>query len=414
MKFSCATLSHLPEFHVGHAQNSEAATGCTVVVSPEGATCSVDVRGGGPATRETDLLNPENMVEAVHAVVLSGGSAFGLEASTGVMQALAEKGIGFELCGLHVPIVVGACLFDLPYGKPEHPTAEMGAQACRKAIEDVLSDTRNQSAIQGTPIQESALNSKDASFTSADAETSKSDPEISKTPFTILSGAAEGNVGAGCGATVGKMLDPAQATKSGLGIYGIRCGSIVTVAIVAVNALGTVCLPDGTPLAGHRDADGNLMNPLDPVLLSMMPGSSTEAALPSHPADENSTCSESNPRSDSAASSGCTTPCTNTTIGVVLTNAKLTKAQCQKVSSITHDAYARTIKPVHTSADGDTIFTMASGKQDAPFDLVAIMATEAMQGAILRAVATAKAACGLPAAQDINPKLCTKIFSDFS
>lgn len=414
MKFSCATLSHLPEFHVGHAQNSEAATGCTVVVSPEGATCSVDVRGGGPATRETDLLNPENMVEAVHAVVLSGGSAFGLEASTGVMQALAEKGIGFELCGLHVPIVVGACLFDLPYGKPEHPTAEMGAQACRKATEDVLSDTRNQSAMQGTPIQESALNSKDASFTSADAETSKSDPEISKTPFTILSGAAEGNVGAGCGATVGKMLDPAQATKSGLGIYGIRCGSIVTVAIVAVNALGTVCLPDGTPLAGHRDADGNLMNPLDPVLLSMMPGSSTEAALPSHPADENSTCSESNPRSDSAASSGCTTPCTNTTIGVVLTNAKLTKAQCQKVSSITHDAYARTIKPVHTSADGDTIFTMASGKQDAPFDLVAIMATEAMQGAILRAVATAKAACGLPAAQDINPKLCTKIFSDFS
>lgn len=414
MKFSRATLSDLPEFHVGHAQNSEAATGCTVVVSPDGATCSVDVRGGGPATRETDLLKPENMVEAVHAVVLSGGSAFGLEASTGVMQALAEKGIGFELCGLHVPIVVGACLFDLPYGKPEHPTAEMGAQACRKAIEDVLSDTRNQSAMQGTPIQESALNSKDASFTSADAETSKSDPEISKTPFTILSGAAEGNVGAGCGATVGKMLDPAQATKSGLGIYGIRCGSIVTVAIVAVNALGTVCLPDGTPLAGHRDADGNLMNPLDPVLLSMMPGSSTEAALPSHPADENSTCSESNPRSDSAASSGCTTPCTNTTIGVVLTNAKLTKAQCQKVSSITHDAYARTIKPVHTSADGDTIFTLASGKQDAPFDLVAIMATEAMQGAILRAVATAKAACGLPAAQDINPKLCTKIFSDFS
>lgn len=414
MKFSRATLSDLPEFHVGHAQNSEAATGCTVVVSPDGATCSVDVRGGGPATRETDLLKPENMVEAVHAVVLSGGSAFGLDASTGVMQALAEKGIGFELCGLHVPIVVGACLFDLPYGKPEHPTAEMGAQACRKAIEDTLSDTRNQSAMQGTSIQESALNSKDASFTAADVETSKSDPETSKASFTILSGAAEGNVGAGCGATVGKMLDPAQATKSGLGIYGIRCDSIVAVAIVAVNALGTVCLPDGTPLAGHRDADGNLMNPLDPVLLSMMPGSSTETTSPSHPVDENSTYSESNPRSNSTASSGCTAPCTNTTIGVVLTNAKLTKAQCQKVSSITHDAYARTIKPVHTSADGDTIFTLASGKQDAPFDLVAIMATEAMQGAILRAVTTAKAACGLPAAQDINPELCTQIFSDFS
>ena len=128
MHFTKATLSDLPEFHVGHANNEEAATGCTVVVSLDGAACSVDVRGGGPATRETDLLKPENMVEAVHAVVLSGGSAFGLEASTGVMQELAKRNIGFELCGLHVPIVVGACLFDLPYGKPEHPTADMGAQ----------------------------------------------------------------------------------------------------------------------------------------------------------------------------------------------------------------------------------------------------------------------------------------------
>lgn len=386
MKFSRATLSDLPEFHVGHTQNSEAATGCTVVVSPDSATCSVDVRGGGPATRETDLLKPENMVEAVHAVVLSGGSAFGLEASTGVMQALAEKGIGFELCGLHVPIVVGACLFDLPYGKPEHPTAEMGAFACKAALCGTMESNSLDSLL---PIPEQAA-------------------------FTVLSGAAEGNVGAGCGATVGKMLDPTQATKSGLGMYGVRCGDIVAVAIVAVNALGTVCLPDGTPLAGHRDANGCIMDPLDPVLLSMAPHSSTEAASYSHPEEENSTYSESDAHSSTTTSSGCSTPCTNTTIGVVLTNAKLTKAQCQKVSSITHDAYARTIKPVHTSADGDTIFTMASGKQDAPFDLVAIMTTEAMQDAILRAVATAEAACGLPAAQDINPELCAKIFNDFS
>ncbi len=386
MKFSRATLSDLPEFHVGHAQNSEAATGCTVVVSPEGATCSVDVRGGGPATRETDLLKPENMVEAVHAVVLSGGSAFGLEASTGVMQALAEKGIGFELCGLHVPIVVGACLFDLPYGKPEHPTAEMGAFACKAALSGAM---ENEAAKSPLCVPEEAS-------------------------FTVLSGTAEGNVGAGCGATVGKMLDPMQATKSGLGIYGVRCGDVVVVAIVAVNALGTVCLPDGTPLAGHRDTNGCLMNPLDPVLLSMAPQSSTEVASSSHPEEENSTCPENDTRFSTTTSPGCTTPCTNTTIGVVLTNAKLAKAQCQKVSSITHDAYARTIKPVHTSADGDTIFTMASGKQDAPFDLVAIMTTEAMQDAILRAVATAKAACGLPAAQDINPELCAKIFNDFS
>lgn len=416
MKFSRATLSDLPEFHVGHAQNSEAATGCIVVVSPEGATCSVDVRGGGPATRETDLLKPENMVEAVHAVVLSGGSAFGLEASTGVMQALAEKGIGFELCGLHVPIVVGACLFDLPYGKPEHPTAEMGACACKAALyDDAVSDnTMLDSSTLNNPVLPQE-NAQTASNGAIQNEFYNSLPHVSEeSSFTILSGAAEGNVGAGCGATVGKMLDPAQATKSGLGIYGIRCGSIVTVAIVAVNALGTVCLPDGTPLAGHRDADGNLMNPLDPVLLSMMPGSSTETTSSLHPTNENSTCSESNSRSDTTASSGCTSPCTNTTIGVVLTNAKLTKAQCLKVSSITHDAYARTIKPVHTSADGDTIFTMASGKQDAPFDLAAIMATEAMQGAILRAVASAEAACGLPSARDINRELSTQIISDCS
>lgn len=359
MQFTKATLSDLPEFHVGHANNEEAATGCTVVVSLEGAACSVDVRGGGPATRETDLLKPENMVEAVHAVVLSGGSAFGLEASTGVMQELAKRNIGFELCGLHVPIVVGACLFDLPYGKPEHPTAEMGAQATRSALDDA-------------PV-------------------------------------AEGNVGAGCGATVGKMLDPAQATKSGLGIYGVRCGDVVAVAIVAVNALGTVCLPDGTPLAGHRNIEEStnclLMNPLDPVLLSMSSDNSVSAS------------SESTTVSTDAASTsqqeGCTTPCTNTTIGVVLTNAKLTKAQCQKVSSITHDAYARTIKPVHTSADGDTIFTMASGKQEAAFDLVAIMATEAMQGAILRAAALAHSACELPAAQDLNPELCKQVLDQW-
>ena len=254
---------------------------------------------------------------------------------------------------------MGACLFDLPYGKPEHPTAEMGAQATRSALDDA----------------------------------------------TI----AEGNVGAGCGATVGKMLDPTQATKSGLGIYGVRCGDVVAVAIVAVNALGTVCLPDGTPLAGHRSikdsVNGTLMNPLDPVLLSMAPDNSGSAS------------SESTTVSTNAASTsqleGCTTSCTNTTIGVVLTNAKLTKAQCQKVSSITHDAYARTIKPVHTSADGDTIFTMASGKQEAAFDLVAIMATEAMQGAILRAAALAHSACGLPAAQDLNPELCKQVLDQW-
>lgn len=370
MNFSHATLTDLPEFQIGHSQNIDAATGCTVVVSPEGAVCSVDVRGGGPATRETDLLKPENMVQTIHAVVLSGGSAFGLEASTGVMEELAKHNIGFELCGLHVPIVVGACLFDLPYGKPEHPTADMGAEATRIALNHFASCTSE------TPDDSNAQ----------DQFVSPTEP-------------LEGNVGAGCGATVGKMLDPTQATKSGLGIYGIRCNEVVTVAIVAVNALGTVCMPDGTPLAGHRDSSNKIMNPLDPVLMSLADNGDQQA----NSSADTSTTAKAN-----------TAPCTNTTIGIVLTNANLTKAQCQKVSSITHDAYARTIKPVHTSADGDTIFTMASAKVHADFDLTAIMATEAMQGAILRALACAEPACGLPAAQDINPDLCKKILTDLS
>lgn len=328
--FETASLADLPAFHVGHAQNEQAATGCTVVIAPEGATCSVDVRGGGPATRETDLLKPENMVEAVHAVVLSGGSAFGLAASTGVMNELAKRNIGFEIAGARVPIVVGACLFDIVFGENTYPDAAMGAKAASIALDDA------------------------------------SLPD-------------EGNVGAGCGATVGKMLDPTQAMKSGLGICGVRLGDVIAVAIVAVNALGTVVDFDGTPLAGHRDATGAIMDPLAPVCLMTQ-----------------------NPAADDGGLEATTGPCANTTIGVVLTNAKITKAQAQKISSITHDAYARAIKPVHTSADGDTIFTMASGEVEAPFDLVGVLSTEAMQGAIVRAAKNAKGSHGLPAACDLN------------
>lgn len=210
----------------------------------------------------------------------------------------------------------------------------------------------------------------------------------------------EGNVGAGCGATVGKMLDPQQAMKSGLGVFGLKVASqtpgkdLICIAIVAVNALGTVCLPDGTPLAGHRDKNNTVMNPLDPVLLSMTPQSTS-----SHKPNQDTSQTD---KQDKKPRSPENSLCTNTTIGVVLTNATITKAQAQKISTITHDAYARTIKPVHTSADGDTIFTMASGEVEAPFDLVGILATEAMQGAILRAVTQTKGALGLPAVCDLD------------
>ena len=326
--FRTASLADLPAFLCGHAQNPEAATGCTVVVAPEGAVCGVDVRGGGPATRETDLLRPENMIEAVHAVVLAGGSAFGLAASTGVMDELAARGIGFPVEGARVPIVVGACLFDLLVGESAHPDAAMGAEACAAAF--------------ARPAEE---------------------------PL------AEGNVGAGCGATVGKLLGGERAMKSGLGTCGLALGELAVVAIVAVNALGNVRDGDGAWIAGCRDDEGRVMDPLAAFGAMAAAGDGTAPAAGG--------------------------PCANTTIGVVLTNARLTKAQATKASSTVHDAYARAIKPVHTSGDGDTVFTFASGEVEADYDTFAILATEAMQGAVVRAVEQAEGAYGLPAARDL-------------
>lgn len=327
-----ASLADLPSFRCAHAEDARAGTGCTVVITPDGAVCGVDVRGGGPATRETDLLKPENMIEAVHGVVLSGGSAFGLAASTGVMDELACRGIGFPVESAKVPIVVGACLFDLLVGQNAHPDADMGRAAARAAFERDASE----------PL-------------------------------------AEGNVGAGCGASVGKLLGGERAMKAGLGVCGLRAGELVVCAIVAVNALGNVCDASGTWIAGCRDGEGAVMDPLEAF-----------AAMTANAPDDSPACAE--------PASG---PCANTTIGVVLTNARLTKAQATKVSSTVHDAYARAIKPVHTSGDGDTVFAFASGEVDAAYDVVAIAATEAMQNAVVRAVSQASAAYGLPAARDI-------------
>lgn len=321
-----ATLADLPAFRVGHAQDDAAATGCTVIVAPAGAACGVAVRGGGPATRETDLLKPENMIEAVHAVVLSGGSAFGLEASCGVMDALAERGIGFTLGEACVPIVTGACLFDLLVGEPRHPDKVMG----RAAAEAALADGYDGAALP------------------------------------------QGNVGAGAGATVGKLGAPQAAMKSGLGWSALRAGEVVVAALVAVNALGHVRAADGSWLAGTRGADGRVMDPLEAF---------AQAAAAQ------------------AAAAGA--PVTNTTIGAVLTNARLTKAQATKVASVAHDAYARAIKPVHTMNDGDTVFAFASGEAEAPVDVVGVMAAEAMEQAIRNAVTAARGACGLPAACDL-------------
>lgn len=333
-KSAHVSLTDLKAFGIGHAQNEVAGTGCTVVVAPHGATCGVDVRGGGPATRETDLLKPENMIEQVHAVVLSGGSAFGLEASCGVMDALAERRIGFELGGAYVPIVVGACLFDLLVGKPDYPDKAMGAQAAEAAL------AQWEAKQQGTDI---------ANLT-------------------------QGNVGAGTGATVGKLLAPEAAMKSGFGYACTKVNDLVVAALVAVNALGHVCNTRGEWIAGCLHEGTQVLPPEEAVRLA------------------------------SFANQAESTPCTNTTIGVVLTNAKITKAQATKIASTTHDAYARAIKPVHTSNDGDTIFTFASGEVEAAPDTIGFLATEVMQQAIINAVTNAQGAYGLKAPCDLLPK----------
>lgn len=326
--FEQARLEDLTAFRFGHAQDERVGTGCTVIIAPQGAVCGVDVRGGGPATRETDLLKPENMIEAVHAVVLSGGSAFGLEASCGVMEALAEEGLGFPVETARVPIVVGACLFDLLVGKPGHPNKAMG----RKAVA---------AALAGSPFE-------------------------------------AGNVGAGTGATVGKLLGGDRAMKAGIGFHALRFGELVVGAVVAVNALGNVCADDGTWIAGCRAEDGSVMDG----------GVAIERAARASIASG----------STATADAG---PCANTTIGAIVTNARLTKAQATKVSSTCHDAYARAVKPVHTSNDGDAIFTFASGEVELPIDFVAAMGNEAMQQAIYAAVLSAKPAYGLPSMHEL-------------
>lgn len=319
--FEIAAINDLSDFKFGHAQNPEAGTGCTVVVAPKGASCGVSVTGGGPATRETDLLRPENMIQHVHAVVLSGGSAFGLEASCGVMDALAKRDIGFEVSGNQVPIVTGACLFDLTVGKYSYPDKQMGITAVENAF--------------------------------------------SSSPF------AEGNVGAGTGASVGKLRGANYAMKSGFGFHLYRQNDLVVGAFVAVNALGNIVKSETQWLAGCRDENNAIVDSI-----TAFKELSLNSAAQSMP--------------------------TNTTIGIIVTNALLDKAQATKVAHITNDAYARNIVPVHTSNDGDAIFTFASGKTAAAPDMVAIMATEAMGCAIQNALLKAQGAYGLPCASDFS------------
>lgn len=304
---------------VGQAQDTEGLTGCTVVICEEGATCGVDVRGSAPGTRETDLLDPINMIQKVHAVVLSGGSAFGLESTCGVSKYLEEHNIGFDVGVAKVPIVVGAVLFDLIVGDPKcRPNIDMGYKACEAATDKEL---------------------------------------------------RQGNYGAGCGATVGKIRGPEYCMKGGIGSYSIKLeNGLVVSALIAVNAFGDV-YEDGKLIAGVLD-DSKKKN-----------------------------LSTYNILKEGFSKGGFSID--NTTIGVVVTNAKLDKAGCKKVSQVAHNGYAKSIFPIHTPHDGDTIFTMATGEIESDITLISSIATEVVEKSVINAIKNANSIKNIPSYKEI-------------
>jgi L-aminopeptidase/D-esterase-like protein len=312
---------------VGHAQDEEALTGCTVILCRKGAVAGVDVRGGAPGTRETDLLDPVNLVEKVHAVVLAGGSAYGLDAASGVMRYLEEKKIGFNTGVARVPIVPAAILYDLNIGRADvRPDSAMGYRAAALAS--------------------------------------------SAAP-------AEGNAGAGMGASVGKMFGVGLAMKAGIGTASMDIGGGVVVgALVAVNAWGDVIDPQTNQiLAGLRSGK---VGPL-------------RVGKKDHFADTLAMLKSSVGRGVLGLASRA-----NTVIGVIATNAKLTKAQATKVAQMAQDGIARTIRPAHTMLDGDVIFALATGAKGANVSIVGAFAAEVMAEAVTRTVRAAASAGSLP------------------
>lgn len=307
-------------FRIGHAQNKEAATGCTVLLPDTACPAGVDVRGGGPASRETQLLSPLAHAEAVHAILLSGGSAFGLDAAGGVMKYLSERGIGFDTGVAKVPLVMQSCLFDLGVGRADvRPDAETAYEACENASYDAP---------------------------------------------------GEGSCGAGCGCSVGKYRGMERAMKSGFGTFAIEAGAFRVGALVAVNALGDI-YEDGRPIAGllNKERTG-----LSCTLSELLDDAQAAPQLPN----------------------------ANTTLGIIVTNAKMTKTQLIKIAGMAHNGFARAIRPVHTMADGDSIYAVSTGDLPGDVNLIGSMAAYVMEKAIAKAVKSAKGAYGLISYNDLN------------
>ncbi len=320
------TITDVPGIKVGHAQDIEGGTGCTVVICEQGAVTGVDVRGSAPATRELALLDPVNTIEKAHAIYLGGGSAYGLDGAAGVMQYLEEHQIGFEtLTDILVPIVPGAALYDLPFGRIDvRPDKRMGYSACENACEDNYE---------------------------------------------------QGNVGAGTAATVGKLVDHFSLMKGGLGTASYKSGDLVIGALVVVNCVGDVLDSNGNIIAGalNKNRDGF---------------ADTMKVLSSQPARRKELFGE------------------NTTLGVIATNAKLSKSSATKIAMVSHDGYARAINPVHTMEDGDLIFCMSTGDVEVNLTTLGAIAAQVMAQAIQNAVKSADSLYGIPGyrevADDIN------------
>ena len=320
-------ITDVAGIEVGHSTDTRRPTGCTVVLAREGAVAGVDVRGAAPGTRETDLLAPTNLIERVHGILLAGGSAWGLDAATGVMRWLEEQGVGFPVGPLRLPIVPGAVLFDLMLGDAAiRPDAAAGYRACELA-----------SAIAP----------------------------------------AEGNVGAGAGAVVGKIFGIERAMKGGIGTASVTVEGITVGALVACNAVGDVLDPDTAQVvAGSRTRNGKSLLDSRRALLR---GETPKPLLAG----------------------------TNTSIGVIATDAVITKAQASRLATMAHDGLARSINPVHTMSDGDTLFALGTGRAGRSLGMMVLgtMAAQATAMAVLRAIRAAQGITvgklHLPAAGDL-------------
>ena len=314
------SIKDIENVSLGHAQDDEAKTCVSVICFKDGAQVGCDISGGGPASRETPLTSPMTADNPINAVVLSGGSAFGLAASDGVMKCLEDNKIGLDTGDAIIPLVVQSCIYDLEYGRSDvRPDAAMAYQACVNA-----------------------LNGCDDRM---------------------------GNIGAGTGATVGKLFDLPQAQKAGFGIHVIQAGDLKIAAVVVLNACGDIFDPDnGQKIAGLLDKERKYFIDYEDAMIVMQHGAAAQA--------ENSAAK--------------TSAVTNTTIGCVITNAKFDKAKMNKVASMTRNAYARCINPVGMMWDGDTIYAASVGDVECDINLVGSLAAKVMQKAIVKAVETAK------------------------